>query len=392
VVASRARVAVLVGLSGVGVVLSGWLIWIHFSLMSSPGAGSACNLGGYFNCDAVSASRFATAFDVPIAYAGLLYYLLLGLLGAADLRRVSRSRALAYARGLGPLSVLYSAILAAISLGLIRAFCIFCVALYVVNVGIVALGWLKPAPRPGFWKTLALDLRAVAGGFSLWPVQIAVVLALSGAVMLATTERRLAERALASTIDAQIGEFNAAPGHSEGHEGAVLTVVEFSDFQCKFCRKVHSTFDELRDEFRGQVRFIFKHFPLDRACNRATPRGGHTGSCGVADAAVCAGEQGRFWEFQGALFDAGSPVDALDPIAESAGLDVSAWRQCRFSRAARATVERDIEEGVQAGVKVTPTFIIGERLIAGARSRADFAAIIREELAAVQEPPGWRAP
>jgi predicted DsbA family dithiol-disulfide isomerase len=81
------------------------------------------------------------------------------------------------------------------------------------------------------------------------------------------------------------------------------------------------------------------------------------------------------------MFGAGSPVDALDQVAVSAGVDVLAWRHCRFSRAARAVVERDIEEGVQAGVKSTPTFIIGKRLVSGAQSRADLAAIIREELA-----------
>lgn len=97
-------------------------------------------------------------------------------------------------------------------------------------------------------------------------------------------------------------------------------------------------------------------------------QGANTGSCGAADAAICAGEQGRFWEFQRALFFAGSPVDGLDRIAKETALDVSAWRWSRFSRAACALVENDIEDGLQAGVKGTPTFIIGKRVVTVARS------------------------
>ncbi|MBT8479680.1 MAG: hypothetical protein KJO06_12235 [Gemmatimonadetes bacterium] len=86
--------------------MSTWLVWIHFSLLSRPDAGTACNLGGYFNCDAVNASGFATQLDVPVAYIGLLFYLFLGVLGTAGLLCGSRPRTLAYSRGLGAVSVL----------------------------------------------------------------------------------------------------------------------------------------------------------------------------------------------------------------------------------------------------------------------------------------------
>ncbi len=76
------RLQALVILSVIGVAVAGWLLWLHFELLAAPGAGSACNFGGYLDCDAVNASQFADVGGVPIAYGALLLYMLLGWMAA----------------------------------------------------------------------------------------------------------------------------------------------------------------------------------------------------------------------------------------------------------------------------------------------------------------------
>lgn len=383
---TRRRLGLLLWLCVGGCALAAWLVWIHLQLLIAPDAGSACDFGGHFDCDVVNTSSHAAILGVPIAYPGFVFYALLAGLAAAERFRGAPPRALAYARGLGAAAVLYSIFLAFISALLIEAFCLFCVGLHVINFAIAGIGWYKPPARPQFFEILRSDLRLLLTGFSAWRVQAALAAALLGAVVLAQFGAQL-RAAGGGDVIAHIGSrrLSAAPGHADGRAGALLVVVEFSDFNCPHCAAASLMVDRLRREIGDSVGFVFKHFPLDSSCNRAIRGRMHGRSCAAAIGAVCAGEQGHFWEYQTHIFERGASAAAMRHTAGELGLDVAEWRQCLSGMRAASTVRKDIEDGLAIGIQATPTFMIGEKVLRGALPYDKMLRLIRTELQAATE-------
>ncbi len=159
---------------------------------------------------------------------------------------------------------------------------------------------------------------------------------------------------------------------ARGPEKAAVTIVEFSDFECPFCRDVQPALKQLIETYGRDVRLIFKHLPLE----------GHRNSLPAARAAYCAGEQDRFWQFHAALFAAGnlSPPGLLDRIAVDIGLGMDRFRACVNSEQSRAAVVKDIETARSLLIDSTPSFLVNGRLIKGALSVAEWQKIIDREL------------
>jgi protein-disulfide isomerase len=160
----------------------------------------------------------------------------------------------------------------------------------------------------------------------------------------------------------------------KGKVDAPVTIVEFTDFHCPFCKRVLPTLDELESRYGDKIRIVFRDFPIDSLHPEA--RKGH-------EAARCAGEQGKFWPFHDKIF-ANAPkvsADDLKAYAKQVNLDVEAFERCFTSGKYRTAVEKDIDEGKSIGVTGTPSFIINGRTITGARSLDFFKQVIDEELA-----------
>lgn len=165
----------------------------------------------------------------------------------------------------------------------------------------------------------------------------------------------------------------SAEGPSRGDADAPVTIVEFEDFQCPFCKKAVSTMDEVTARYKGKVRLVHRDFPLDSL---------HPASLKAHEAARCAEEQGKFWQYRDLLYKnapAASP-EQLEDYASRAGLDVNAFRKCTDSDKFRTLVQKDESEGERLGVQGTPAFFINGRLFSGAQPAEDFARIIDEEL------------
>jgi protein-disulfide isomerase len=159
---------------------------------------------------------------------------------------------------------------------------------------------------------------------------------------------------------------------SRGPASAPVTVVEFSDFHCPFCREAENTLAQVQSRFPDKVRLIFRDFPIDQLHPRARP---------AHEAARCAGEQGKFWEYHNALFvgSAKSP-DQLTRIAQDVGLNAAPFDQCVTSGKYRAAVQKDIDEGTRLGVTGTPSFFINGRMLTGAQPIETFVGVIENEL------------
>jgi protein-disulfide isomerase len=176
----------------------------------------------------------------------------------------------------------------------------------------------------------------------------------------------------------------AEPYATLGDPNAPLTVVEFADFGCEFCRRFHVlTFGALKAEYvdTGKVYYVYKDLPV-------TSRQGAL----AAQAAECGGAQGRYWELHDALFAEpeawyGSETGALERIraaAKEAGLDTTALAACIAGGDQLANVDRNFAEAQTLRVYGTPTFLINTKLLAGAQPIEVWREVLDRELTALE--------
>jgi predicted DsbA family dithiol-disulfide isomerase len=158
---------------------------------------------------------------------------------------------------------------------------------------------------------------------------------------------------------------------AKGSSKPLVTIVEFSDFECPYCSAVQRTLKQVLESYGRDVRLVFKHLPLE----------GHRNSLPAARAAYCAAEQDRFWQFHDALFGARELSPAVfTQIANDLGLGLPKFQDCLGSEQSRTGVVKDLETARLFRIESTPSFIVNGKLIQGALSFADFQKIIEQEL------------
>lgn len=167
-----------------------------------------------------------------------------------------------------------------------------------------------------------------------------------------------------------------------GKKDAPVTIVEFSDFQCPFCRNfAKDTLPQLKKEYidTGKARLVYRDFPLSF----------HPGAIPAAQGAECAKEQGKFWEMHDTLFaEQGKQgtgtiqftVDDIKKWAVQSGVNAAKFNQCLDSGKYKQEVEKDIADGTAAGVSGTPSTFINGRIVVGAQPFSALKVIIDEEL------------
>jgi len=167
---------------------------------------------------------------------------------------------------------------------------------------------------------------------------------------------------------------SADRGFVRGVREAPVIIVEFSDFQCPFCKSGAATVKQVMEKYPGKVKLVFRDFPI-ATLHPAAPK--------AHEAARCAAEQGKFWEYHDLLFEK-SPRQApedLKQYAKDLQLNPSLFAQCLESGKHEAEVNRDVEEGARLGVTATPTFFINGRPLVGAQPVTAFQKVIDSELA-----------
>ena len=172
-------------------------------------------------------------------------------------------------------------------------------------------------------------------------------------------------------------EISLAGEPFKGSEKAPVTIVKFEDFQCPFCKQIQPTVNALLSRYDGKARLVHKDLPLESL---------HPQARQAAEAARCAHEQGKFWEYHDKLY-ANAPkasADDLKSFAKDVGLKADSFDRCFASGKYKEVVQRDLNEGAQLGLTGTPTFFINGREISGNQPSEAFEAIIDEELARVK--------
>lgn len=167
-----------------------------------------------------------------------------------------------------------------------------------------------------------------------------------------------------------------ADSERRGPDDALLTIVEFSDFSCRYCIRAQLVLEQVERLYPGQVRWVFRHFPLDEAEGTL-----------AAEAAVAAANQGKFWPMHDRLFAVRGMVDraAVELYAAELGLDLTRFRHDLDSGEAKKVAMRDWQDGVRLGISGTPAFFVNGRALHGARPLSAFARVLGQELVRARE-------
>lgn len=176
-----------------------------------------------------------------------------------------------------------------------------------------------------------------------------------------------------------LSELNYSDNSYVGPKDAKVTIFEFGCFQCPYTKSIQSELEKLMEKYRGDIKLVFMHFPLAE----------HHNSQLLAQAAVCAQRQGKFWEYKKKLFtiqgscevsNESNPERKPVRFATSIGLKVEKFKSCIDSKDVKKEVLNDKRQGLGLGVKQTPTLFINDRKVEGYRSYKELKQIVEEEL------------
>lgn len=408
---ARVRIVLAMVLCLAAAMFSGILLGRHHG---EPWAVSTvmeqCGDGKSSGCEDVAQSAWASFSGMPLAALGLAFYTSLTLLGCLALFASAGVRkaliGFLFIPGL-ILGLAFDLFLLMLQAFVIHAWCPFCIATYVL--GLAAL--LVLLPFRGGLRRMRAELSPPEGKLALagWALTTAAVVlavfalnailagradARAGGLLGAAgpmedaedgdpndpaywqkrarrleailddpsrTEAYWSEKAMREFDEAKAVAIDLKGIPGMGDEGAPVTVVEYSDFLCVYCRQLATALSRYVPESEGKVRVYFKNYPLDRECNPALSRSAHPGACGLAVGGVCARRQGKFFAYHDRAFEAGIADPQLDDvmkIGRKAGLDAGAFERCLRDPGARAELDAEVAEANRLGVDSTPSVYV----------------------------------
>ncbi len=387
-------------LAAIGLVIAFELTDVFVRSHTDPDYQSFCAVSEGMNCETVALSEYSTQLGVPVsvwASAGYAFLVALSLLCLARLKD-------GFGRGF---LLLFSLLFVGVSAALvyimavkIKSFCILCLALDVVNVGLLAMSLLAVVSAgPSLAGVVAYDFASLIRR-PLWPVLVAVLgfgalgggYAYGSRLLQATdgessqvTDQKLdSPEAWTSKVHGECGEQCGCKeeksgtvqmgtdeaGHAWiGSDSAPLVIQEFTDYECPYCRKAHMMVRKLLSNHAADVKVEHRHYPLDQACNRAIPGPFHKRACELSRIAICGGRQGRFWEMNDFLFQHAAEIRSAnlpaDEIARRLELDLDQFQCCMNDSTVVDAIKKDIDEGIGLKLEGTPAFVIDGKVYYG---------------------------
>jgi protein-disulfide isomerase/uncharacterized membrane protein len=372
----------VLALSCIGLFISIYLSISHYRVHTDIGYQSFCALTKSINCDTVSQSPDSVFWNLPIAVwgvAGYVFYLILTLfsvLPSGERRRVwTLCFAVAFLFGI------FSLIFAAVSAINIGSYCILCIGTYAVNLLLVYFTWiirrrfLAGNFRPAFfadvrfiWTKRQLSLPV----FALFGIGLVLTLAMFPAYwQLPMT---------ATPTHAEIGI--TAEGHPWiGATRPLLEIIEFADYQCFQCKKMHHYLRELVARYPEKIRLVHRSFPMDHEVNFIVQDPFHIGSGKLSLLSIYAATVGKFWEMNDLLYQISRTGDAINSreIAAATGMDARELAAALKDPVLKKRLEMDIRDGIKLGILGTPSYVINGQVYQGIVPPEFISAVINEK-------------
>jgi protein-disulfide isomerase/uncharacterized membrane protein len=379
--AARRRIAIMILLCIAGLAVSGELLRVHYRTHTDPAFHSLCAVNDAVNCETVALSPWSVAGGIPVCIWGLIGYSALLALLLWSLRQPEERSVPAVALAVTLAFLAVSAALAWISFTIIDSLCLLCMTTYAINLALAGISVSRVARRDtGLWQLVLGDLGVVRSGLMFWTILTVLAVGALAAVRMALPTWWDSSRDEAAGQADAVREGETA--HFVGAAEPQLTIVEYSDYQCPFCRIAHRRVRQMLKAHADRVRLVHRQFPLDDACNPLVKRRFHPFACHFALAAECAGEQGRFWQMNDALFGAHDTRKSEDidvfAMAADIGVDVERFRSCMQDPATRARLREDIDKGLALGLTGTPTFVVDDKPLRKALSPELIESLLQE--------------
>jgi len=355
-----------------------------------------CEANAEVNCDIVNTSTYSEFLSVPIATWGMATYLVLlicTILAARGKREYSGVLFLA-----GVLSTVYSVFLYYISKTELGFVCLWCMRLYAVNIALLILaavsgGWqqlkaITPIRNAGL--LFVVFSAVLVGGQRIYRTSL---LGEAGAIDLDQKIAEQQEKEKSQPVKQKPDEpfvdpEGPAPARSfsvttedknpatlrispedpwKGNPEASIAIIEFADLECGYCKQKSAEIARVYEAYKDDILVVFKHYPLDPACNKGVKNRKHRKACFAAVAATCAQEQRRFWAFHDLTFKNQHAIKAEDLrlYAQKIGLDMQQYDECLSSRRTVQKVLDDTAHGAELDIHGTPRIWINEKLYSG---------------------------
>ncbi len=350
-----------------------------------------CEASATVNCDLVNTSEWSELLGIPLATFGSGTYLALIVLTLLVLR--GRGDLLGVLVVAGVAVTILSAVLFYVSKVQLGFVCSWCLRMYAVNASVLVLSLLAGPSRPtGRGIVTAVGIGVAALALVVGAQKLHRRSLLSGTSALAAGGKASSsdeKRSLPARSYEVVNEDNLPATMSlnatdawKGNPRAKVAVVEFADLECGFCKRASSELKRVVESYGDRVLFVFKHFPLDPACNPVVKNKKHPFACAAAVASRCAQEQGKFWPFHDLAYKNQHQLAAanLKQYAQQAGVDVAKFEACVSAAQATPLIRADAELGGKLAIHGTPRIFINGTLYRGGNSAEAIARALEEAL------------
>jgi protein-disulfide isomerase/uncharacterized membrane protein len=363
-----------------------------------------CEAEGKVNCDIVNTSEWSEVFGVPLFTWAIPVYLLvlaLSLLAARGQRRW-----LTLLMGIGAGASVFSVFLYYISVVEIGYVCLWCIRLYGINAAILVLSAVAGVSRDSYPS--GGELGKVLGAFV--GLALVAVIAQRGyrAQLLEGTPEIPTLPPVAEVLEAGSDPVGEAPALSwevttedgntatlsvtptdpwKGNRDGKVTIVEFADFECGYCKRASGQLKQVVEAYREEVLMVYKHFPMDPRCNPGVNNKKHREACNAAVASVCAQEQGKFWAFHDLAFKNQHQLklEHLESYVQKVGMSLDEFKSCVRRSDVHARVKANGEEGKALDIHGTPRIFINGKLYKGGMSAQQYARLVQQQLGITAE-------
>jgi uncharacterized membrane protein/protein-disulfide isomerase len=396
----------LLAFAVLGLGASSWSSYVHYSLLTVPGYTSFCDVSGAISCTQAYLSQYGSLWGVPVALGGVVYFatvlLIAGVAGQSSAR--GRENVPAYVFALSTVALAFVLYLGWASLFKLNTVCLLCattyvavIALFIISAGATTFP-MTSLPRRASTDVARL-VRSPLGLASVAGLALGTLALLNGFPREAHAQAPAPAPAASSASTAPAAPAPALTDQQKMDflkwyevqprvtvpvdlEGAKVLVVKFNDYQCPPCRQSFLDYKPIIEKYRatGQLKFVLKHFPLERECNTAVQGDLHVASCEAAAAVVMAQSKGTADKLEEWFF-ANQPSLTPDSVKQAAAsvAGISNY-DAQYARAL-TLVRTDAGLGALLGAKSTPTFVVNGHVIAGAMPAVLFELAIEHELA-----------
>jgi len=350
-----------------GIASSVYLTFSHYRVYNDIGYQSFCAISKTINCDTISQSVYAIFLGVPVAVWGIIGYLFIFVIICFSLnKKEKKMRALSTLFVIAFIFSLISLYLGIISSVYINAYCIVCVASWIINFALMYMFWLIRRR----YETSSL-IVSIKNDFKFWKnKKVTIPILLIFCIM------------TGSLIFFYPGYWHYTPPKNNielhtgttddgypwiGAENPELTIVEFSDYLCFQCKKMHFFLRSLVAQHPDKLRIVHRHFPMDHKFNPIVNEPFHSGAGVLSLIAISAIEQNRFWEANDYLYnyDMSNNAIYLREIANDLNIELKVLQESINKEENRLKLSKDIMFGIKQKFSGTPAFMINGQIYIG---------------------------